>query len=95
MKVHKLSGDTIIFNTGRPYSDKGQVIILMREQDGSLVFYDYTRDVLGHLDVQWNGTPVPAALMQRYDQGYYSDVSSLIVRRALTEIGNEHADKVC
>lgn len=94
MKTHKVDSSTIIFNTERGYSPNGQIIVAVNRQPQGLIFYDHTLDVIGILDVHWNGTPVAAAILIRYDAGHFKSGPYYELRAEFAAVARKYVKEV-
>lgn len=72
------------FNTGRRYSEEGQVITVSLREDGSALFHDHSRGVAGRLShpasAALSHTCTAQAILRRdlmfeYDRNHYLDDS--------------------
>jgi hypothetical protein len=73
------------FNTGRPYTTLGQVIISEFRDDGMVYFSDTSRGIFGKFEPIF--TPecdreLRAETLAAYDSGHYTDVGFDVAPRA-------------
>lgn len=86
MKQFSIDKDTIIFNTMRPYSDEGQIIIAERQPNGMIVAVDISRGIALRLTASWFH-PTSIDNIYMFSDMYTYDVDRSVVRR-LTDLAN-------
>jgi hypothetical protein len=90
MKTYQIDPRTIIFNTGRPYAQEGQIIVA-RKVDEDVQFYDVTRDITGTMQADLD----PRSIMLTYDDGDYEPSLPFVQRLELASLIRECREYVC
>lgn len=77
-----------VFNTGRHYTDDGQIIAAVY-RDGIVSFYDVSRMIDGSFTPKTpivNEAQLQSVLMHRYDHGEYKNFCDYEMRNELVEL---------
>ena len=90
MKTHRITPNTIIFQTGNRYDEHGQVIIATLREDKLIQFRDISRQIDGvvHTDLY------SVDIYKCYSEYGYSGDFSYPISRELRKLADLHIDKV-
>ena len=92
MTEHRISDHYIIFNTGCPYTEEGQIIVAGRKIGDELAFWDHSRQIGGH--IRGNNPICRHLVRDSYLNGRFEDNLDYRQIRELESLAEQHKHHV-